>query len=132
MAQLLGTGGYIQDDANPEEPVDYNVSEWTLNGENDKQEVSDVSSNWKQWIAGLNGANGSFKIFWGAGTAVNFLTTFPIGGTKSLTLLIGTTGDSVSFTCIIDGYALPNSAKSPIEFSPTFTVNGPITINTGS
>jgi len=108
----------------------FSVVEWSLKVDNGLIDVTNTgSSNWGQFISGMNNGTISIKAFWDTtniytGSSANLLP----GQTGTATLLIGNTGKSVACSIIIMSVNLVNSPTAGVGYdieakvtsSPTF------------
>ncbi len=97
---------------------EFGVVEWALKSENGLIDVTNTaSSNWGQYISGMNQGSVSIKAFWDTAnlyTAADANLEPGVSGTA--TLKIGATGKSVVATLIIMSCNLVNSPTAGVQY----------------
>ncbi|AWM39781.1 Phage major tail protein 2 [Gemmata obscuriglobus] len=123
MAKQIGMGGGVTAGS-----TECPVTEWTINVNNDTQDVTDTGSGgWQAMLAGVNSAETTFTAFWGGAVSV-LSTLFAIGTTVPITLTVGTGGGVFAGSFVIKTFSVKNNAKTPVEFSCTGTSTGAVTM----
>lgn len=94
------------------------VTEWTLKVDNGLIDVTNVSSsNYGQYIGGINSGQVSIKAFWDTDDVYTSPTNSLVPGTTgTATLRIGSSGKSVAVSVIIMSISLGNSPAAGVTF----------------
>lgn len=122
MAVIFGQGGSFTYNT-----VVFPVIEWSITINNDTIDVTSTDSNsWKEFIAGVSGADITLKGWWGKSAAVPPTTLAP-GASAAFIGTVGGSAHTFGGNMIIKSLAITNAAVNGIEFTASGNANGAVT-----